>query len=93
MSSMRVVRTTQERPQARGVEPIEDPITIIRNLDDDEPVFVLRGNDILAIPFMRQYQMFTEDQFGPEKGQSLELLIDTMRDYQQHHSDRVKFPD
>lgn len=92
---MKIVETTLSNwyNTQEALEDENDNITLIKDLNDDEPVFVLRGNDVLTIPFLRQYQMFTEDRFGPEKGQSLERLIDRMREYQQHHADRVKFPD
>ncbi|KKM97743.1 hypothetical protein LCGC14_1164860, partial [marine sediment metagenome] len=63
---------------------------IVDDIEFGEPIFVIRGNDALALGFMRLYQTMTEDQFGQEKAYKLEHLIDYFRTWQQGHRELVK---
>lgn len=84
---------TVSRPDDLPVGSVE-----IDGLEEDEPIFVLRGNDATAVPLLNLYSTLVEGMYpdtadGSEKAESLERLRQKFVDYQRAHRDRVKLPD
>ena len=63
--------------------------------DTDEPIFVLRGKDILSASIIAQYR----EQFrkhGPENQQFLDQVTVRLNDFQEwqnHNIGKVRYPD
>ena len=76
-----------------GYSPGKSTGYTVGDLDAGEPIFVIRGNDAIALGFLRLYQTMTEDQFGQEKALSLEFLIDSFRGWAQGHRELIKQAD
>lgn len=60
---------------------------------DDEPTFVLRGQDVLALPVVRFYARECEEHGLADQATQAWLAHDDMLDFQRQHRDRVKLPD
>lgn len=66
----------------------------LKKVGDDEPIFVLRGNDSLAPAIIASWVWEAlEAGVSHEKVAEVEHLIDVMEAYQKAHPDRVKIPD
>lgn len=59
-------------------------------IPDDEPVFVLRAQDVHAISALRGYLLLTEN---PEHRASVALRLGQFEAFAQLHPERMKFPD
>lgn len=68
---------------------------ILRDLEDDEPFFVLRGKDLLVVPTLTEYrrlaQLFTNDIHFDVNLKSVVNEFIKYRDGRGRH--RMKFPD
>lgn len=71
---------------------------IVREIEEsgsDEPIFVLRAKDIFTPMVLTKYLELVE-QFGPNNYEFAEQITDclrTIKDWQHHHTDRVRYPD
>ena len=61
-------------------------------LPPDEPVFVIRGRDLLAVPVIRFYAEKAEERGSPVFGQVMDVA-DAIVLWQQAHPERCKLPD
>jgi hypothetical protein len=61
----------------------------------EEPVFILRGQDIHAVPTIARYQALIEatDGHDPEVVQKLDEVLKTISEWQTDNHDRVKLAD
>lgn len=77
----------------KDYDRIQDPLNLI---PADEPVFLLRSQDLFCVPMLIHYRQLTEDHGGlnPEtkdKIDNLEHFINRVRNWQSYH--KAKFAD
>ena len=64
------------------------------NIPDDEPIFILRAQDILSLPTLRHYtDQASEEGADPSFLENLRQAGNTFEDWRIKNSGRVKFPD
>jgi hypothetical protein len=63
-------------------------------IPDDEPVFVIRGKDLLAIKVVRKWiaEAFKAG-VNLEKMEAVQLHLQAIIDFQRDHPERCKIPD
>lgn len=87
-----MIRRMGDSPQ---VPVVGGDIKHLRMVQDDEPVFVVRASDALAIFVLNHYQQLLH-QWVPEYTDMDEGLTEKMKEFkawQRAHPDRIKFPD
>lgn len=63
-------------------------------IPEEEPIFILRAQDMAAMPTLEAYRKFVGELPGTEEHlKSLELLIGQFRQYVWDFPDRIKTPD
>jgi hypothetical protein len=70
-------------------------VTQIEESGSDEPIFVLRGKDIFTPMVVVRYLELVE-QFGPnnyEFVQEISDCVQSIKDWQHHNVDKVRYPD
>lgn len=69
----------------------------IPGIAEDEPVFIIRAQDVLAIPTLVRYQNFRlaaeETPPSPEWQDHLESVIDDFETWKGDNADKMKLPD
>lgn len=80
-------RANEEPEQARNAA------FLIDGLSPGEPIFVLRGNDVTAVPMLNLYSTMAEGAFGDTKAVGLEVIRQEFVDYARRHPERLKLPD
>jgi hypothetical protein len=60
---------------------------------DDEPLFLLRGNDLLAKDVLLEYLNLAEAECSDEFIDKVNEVIATFREYRETHEDDIKLPD
>lgn len=70
----------------------------IPGIPADEPVFVLRAQDVFSIPTIMRYKLFigqiTTDERPPHSFiEGIEQVMTTFRDWQNANESKVKVPD
>ena len=69
----------------------------IPGIPDDEPIFVLRAQDVLAIPTLVRYENFRinveNDTPTQEWLADLEAQIERFGEWAKQHADKMKVPD
>jgi hypothetical protein len=74
-------------------------VTLQENFDlseSNEPVFVIRAQDALALQTIRDYRFAYEDAYGTDDGaftDSLERVYDVFEEWQENNKEKVKQPD
>jgi len=103
---MVAVQHKQDEARARGltmiVKPFDGPVDgvpgyayLVAGLERDEPVFVVRARDALALTFLTQYAATTREAglFGLARTEQLALDIAAFTAWRRAHSERVRDPD
>lgn len=66
---------------------------VVTGLRPDEPVFVLRAQDAIAMSLLNQYRTQTEGLFEDERALALEADIQKWIDWRRANRELVKDPD
>jgi len=62
-------------------------------IPEDEPIFILRARDEIALSTLVAYRATALVRCRPDHLASLNLLIDQFRKFAEDHPDRLKVPD
>jgi hypothetical protein len=64
-------------------------------IPDDEPVFIFRARDLLALPALRKYHedLLKEDRVSHEHVRAVNTRIVHFLEFRQQHPERMKYPD
>jgi hypothetical protein len=62
------------------------------NLKDGEPFFLLRGQDLLAVPALMHYTRLAQNS-APDVAQEMNAIVVQFMEYQAEHPTDVKVPD
>ncbi len=63
-------------------------------IPDDEPVFVIRGKDLLAIPNVQDWmERARKASVNADKMKAVQMHLDAIIEFQESHPERCKIPD
>ena len=63
-------------------------------IPDDEPVFIIRGKDLLAVPtVLRWIELARKREVNTEKMEAVDRHLQAIIDFQCDHPERCKIPD
>jgi len=70
-------------------------VAVVTGLEPDEPVFVLRARDALALNVVAQYSMLTTEAglFSADRREGLHATLSALVDWRNQHAERVRDPD
>lgn len=85
--------TLPDTPSGAAPLDVAEHGVLVDGLRQNEPIFVIRGNDALALVFLNHYLLMTDGAFSDDKTRELEAIRADFIEYQRSYRERVHLPD